>query len=224
MPSRLCIADKPLRQPEDKQSSKGLSKSVKCRPQTCSTFATNELIGVFYKQAQQKQGCGSDEMLCRCWSLASNYIGKRPRWYPDVYGIDHANAEHVHTLAYALTRTTHFMDMSSGEVLSSFQASCHRFKSDPGLTWVWPGSVCHTFRFNHLAVACSGISTNLYAKENILDVDIPFDNSTIRKHGFSPAMSLGKFCFPTVWQAHCMPSQRWTALHILCWNWTALKF
>ena len=47
---------------------------------------------------------------------------------PDVYGIDHANAEHMHTPAYALTRDhatlwTWFLK----RVLSSFQAICHRF-------------------------------------------------------------------------------------------------
>ncbi len=59
MPSRLGIADKPLGQPvampSHKQSSKGLSKSVKCRPQTCSTSAINECIGVFSQTSTAKK-------------------------------------------------------------------------------------------------------------------------------------------------------------------------
>jgi len=59
--------------------------------------------------------------------------------------------QNICTLLHMLSHgPCYFMDMVSEEVLSSFQASCHRFESDPGLTWV----CLPYFRFNHLAVAC----------------------------------------------------------------------
>lgn len=61
-------------------------------------------------------------------------FGKRPSDILMIMG--HANAQHTHTPAMLLHGPCYFMDMLSEEVLSSFQASCHRFESDVGLTWV----------------------------------------------------------------------------------------